>query len=273
MRKNIFSALVSVVLCVVLVVTAMVFHTSAADGVSVSLGSANAKAGDTVTVSVNLNSNPGIISLGLDVSYDTSKLKLTGVTDKGVLNGWSGAGDYSGSSYRLFWSDDLVKTNNSATGTVATLTFQVLDGFSDSTSVSVSPVSGSTYDYDLNDVSVSASGGKINASTAPTSSTTTTTKKATSTTKKSTTTTTKRYSTTTSSYDDIDLTETESYTDYFDFTDFTFETEPETEESTTEPEQEEKKMSKTKAVLIVLMVCFAIVGVAIIISIVKKSKD
>lgn len=271
MRKNIFSALVSVVLCVVLVVTAMVFHTSAADGVSVSLGSANAKAGDTVTVSVNLNSNPGIISLGLDVSYDTSKLKLTGVTDKGVLNGWSGAGDYSGSSYRLFWSDDLVKTNNSATGTVATLTFQVLDGFSDSTSVSVSPVSGSTYDYDLNDVSVSASGGKINASTAPTSSTTT--KKATSTTKKSTTTTTKRYSTTTSSYDDIDLTETESYTDYFDFTDFTFETEPETEESTTEPEQEEKKMSKTKAVLIVLMVCFAIVGVAIIISIVKKSKD
>lgn len=278
MKKNIFSALVSFALCVALVVTAMVFHISAADTASVSLSSATAKAGDTVTVTVNLNSNPGIIALGLDVGYDTSKLKLTGVSDKGLLSGWSGSSDYSASSYRLFWSDDLAKTDNSKTGEIATLTFQVLEGFSDSSSISVSSVSGSTFDNELKDVSVSASGGKISAKSGSTTttttkkSTTTTTKKAVTTTKKSTVTTTKRV-TTTSFYDDIDITESESYTDFYDFTDFTFETEPETEESTTEPAEEERGMSKTKAVLIVLMVCFAIVGVAIIISIVKKSKD
>ena len=281
MKKNIFSAVVSLALCFTLVVTAMVFHISAADTASVSLSSTKAKAGDTVTVTVNLNSNPGVIALGLNVGYDTSKLKLTGVSDKGVLSGWAGSSDYSASSYCLYWSDDLATQDNTSTGAIATLTFKVLDDFSDSASVSVSPVSGSTFDNDLNDVSVSASGGKITSSGATTtkSSTSTTTKKTTTTTKKSVTTTKKSTVTTTrrmttTSYLDIETTETEIYTDYTDFTDFTFEeTEPETEELTTEAEEEKGTMSKTKAVLIVLMVCFAIVGVAIIISIVKKSKD
>ena len=293
MKKSFFSAVVSLVLCFTLVVTAMVFHTSAADTASVSLSSSQAKAGDTVTVTVNLNNNPGIIALGLDVGYDTSKLKLTGVTDKGVLSGWAGSSDYSASSYRLCWSDDYATQNNTSTGAVATLTFKVLDGFSDSAAVSVSPVSGSTFDKDVKDVSVSASGGKITSSSATTATTTTkssttttkkssttTTKKSTTTTKKHTVTTTRRITTT--SYDNYNETtttttamETESYTDYFDITSFTFEeTEPlTTMEVTTEEQEEHGSISKTKAVLIILMVCFAIVGVAIVISIVRKSKE
>ncbi len=278
MKKNLFTTAVSLVLCLTLMMTAMVFHISAADSASVSLSSATAKAGDSVTVTVNLNNNPGVISLGLDVGYDTSKLKLTGVTDNKVLSGWSGSSDYSASTYRLFWSDDLAESNNTKTGAVATLTFKVLDGFSDSSAISVTPVSGSTFDKDIEDVNVSASGGKISSSaatsttTTTTKKTTTTTKKAVTTTKKSTVTTTKRVTTT--SFDNFE-TESESFTDYFDITDFTFEeTEPIfTEESTTEAEEEQKTISKTKIVLIVLMVCFAIVGVAIIISIVKKSKE
>jgi flagellar basal body-associated protein FliL len=279
MKKRFFSAAASILLCAALVMTAMVFQVSSAETASVSLSSTKAKAGDTVTVTVNLNSNPGIIAMGLDVGYDTSKLKLESVSDKGLLKGWSGSGDYSASSYRLFWSDDLARDDNTSTGAVATMTFKVLDDFSDTATISVSSVSGSTFDNELNDVSVSASGGKITPSettTAPTTTTTkspTTTKKSVTTTKKSVTTT---RTTTTRFNDDYyeDMTyETESDTDYFDFTDFTFEeTESETE-SVTEPEDEGRGISKTKAVLIILMVCFAIVGVAIIISIVKKSKE
>ena len=95
MKKGFFSAAVSLLLCITLMMTAMVFRISAADTASVSLSSTTAKAGDTVTVTVNLNNNPGIIALGLDVGYDTSKLQLTGVSDKGVLAGWAGSSNYS----------------------------------------------------------------------------------------------------------------------------------------------------------------------------------
>ncbi len=290
MKKRIFSALMAIVMCTTLISTAMVFQVSADDGVSVSVGSASGKKGDTVTVTVDLSKNPGITALGLNVGYDTSKVKLVGVSDAGTLpgEGFSGNTNYSASSYRLYWSDDLASKNNTGTGTLATLKFELVDDFDDSSPITVSV--SDCYDADMNDVSASSSGGSIKSTASKTSSTTTTTKKAESTTKKAEsttkkiTTTTKKNSGTvttrrssTTFYDDSYGCEsiTESTTDFTEVstTEESTTEESTTEESTTEVEEEKGTLSKTKAVLIVLIVCFAIVGVAIIISIVKKSKQ
>ena len=70
--------------------------------------------------------------------------------------------------------------------------------------------------------------------------------------------------------------EAENTTDLIALWDTTTEltTEAVTEESTTEPAEATEKtpLSKTKLILIALMACFAIVGIAIIISMVRKSK-
>ena len=271
-----------------LVVTAMVFSVSAEGTANVSLSSVKADKGETVTVNVNLSDNPGLIGMGIDVGYDTSKLKLVSAKDGGVLNGYGSSGDYSGNSYTLYWSDALATTNNTSNGTIATLTFEVIDDIDSASSITVS--ASDAINKDVEDVSVSCSGGSVSPKTSSTTTTTkapnatTTTKKSTTTTKKSETTTKKSSSTTTrratTTYrDDYGMDTVTEYsemsTDYWWMTEESS-TEPVTEsetETTTEPEEQKGTLSKTKTVLVVMMVCFAIIGVAIIVSIVKKSKN
>ncbi len=271
--------------------------TAGSGSAAVTVGSASGKAGDTVTVDVDLNKNPGVIAMTLDVNYDEKQLELVDVKNAGVLNGYNSPSTYGGGSYRLNWEDGLSSTDNNGTGTVARLTFKLKEDC-DKASVNVS---GKGYNADVDTVSVSGSSGTI-TNTNPTTTTTTTTTKATTTkpttakatTAKATTakaTTTKssatRSATTpyTRSYNeqntypvDFELTtyEEESTTDLLSLWETTTEywTEPVTEESTTElvEEKEGTSLSKTKLILIVLMACFAIVGIAIIISMVRKSK-
>ena len=318
MKKNSMRILISILLCGIMLFAALPFAVSAEDAettsttaatasesttesttassgsgsgsASVSVGSASGKAGDTVTVDVKLNDNPGVIAMNLGVDFDSNQLELVGVNNTGVLNGFSSPSDYSGNHYTLNWEDGLATTNNNGTGTVATLTFKLKEDC-DNASVNVSGVG---HNADVNTVSVSGGKGTI-TNTAPKTTTaaptTTTTKAAASTTKAPAATTTKRAAATsamTRSYNqqntypvDYMLTEPEttaeeSTTDLLSL----WETMTETttmlttmEESTTELEDQPRTpLSKTKLILIILMACFAIVGVAIIVSMVRKSK-
>lgn len=313
MKMNSIKLILMTVLCIVLCVAAMPFSVSAEDSsepavvdplattaassgnASVSVGSASGKAGDTVTVNVDLTQNPGVIAMQLNVGYDEKQLELVNVSNSGVLNGYNSPSTYGGGSYTLNWEDGLSSTNNNGTGTVATLTFKLKEDC-DKASVTVS---GKGHNADVNTVSVSGARGTI-TNTNPTTTTTTTkatttkpttTKPATtksSTTKASTTRSSTRSSTpvlTRSSNEnntypvDFELettAEEESTTDLLALWETSTEmwTEPTTEESTTELVEENKgtSLSKTKLILIVLMACFAIVGIAIIISMVRKSK-
>ena len=308
MKKTTLKLILLTLLCVVLCVAAMPFSVSAEDATekaadptsttaasapanaSVSVGSASGKAGDTVTVNVDLTQNPGVIAMQLNVDYDEKQLELVNVSNSGVLNGYNSPSTYGGGNYTLNWEDGLSSTNNNGTGTVATLTFKLKEDC-DKASVSVS---GKGHNADVNTVSVSGGSGTI-TNTNPTTTTTTkptTTKPATtksSTTKAATTKSSATRATTTPytrSYNeqntypvDFELSTTEVEEETTDLlalweTSTEYWTEPTTEESTTELVEEDHgtSLSKTKLILIVLMACFAIVGIAIIISMVRKSK-
>lgn len=285
MKNTTTKRFICFIFATVLALSSLVFSVSAADNAVVSIGNASGKAGETVTVSVDLSQNPGVIAMELNVAFDSSKLELVSASDTGKLNGYGSSSTYEGSAYTLYWEDGIATTNNSATGTIATMTFRLKEDC-DKADVSIS---GTGYDTDLNTVNVSASGGTITntqATTAPTTTKPTTTKPTTtkpSTTKPTTTkkaSTTKKVTTTRNivefETEEIISTTEESTTDFillFETTTEESTTEAATEESTTEPEEEEKStLSRTKIILIILMACFAIVGVAVIVSMVRKTK-
>ncbi len=91
-------------------------------GVSVSAG--ECVPGGTVTVSVSLKDNPGIISMSLDIEYDHTALVLTDVIDTGLLPGQMHTTKIS-SPYRLTWANDTAPDNFTVNGIVVNLVFQV----------------------------------------------------------------------------------------------------------------------------------------------------
>ena len=120
--KKIFS----VMLILMLLCALLAMPVSAAGSGSLAMTSASGGRGETVTLSVNLNSNPGLVTMTIRVSYDTSVLKLTGVSNTGKLVGTQLNPTY-GSPYTISWVDGAATSDNTATGTIATFTFQILD--------------------------------------------------------------------------------------------------------------------------------------------------
>jgi len=92
------------------------------------VGSAKARAGDTVTVTLSIKDNPGIISLRNQIIFDESALELTGVEDTGLLNGFRTPSPNISSPYTLLWMDSSSNVNNSANGVIAKLNFKIKSG-------------------------------------------------------------------------------------------------------------------------------------------------
>lgn len=89
----------------------------------ISMTSETAKAGDTVSIAVNLDSNPGIAGATFSVNYD-DVLTLESVDDKSVLPGTMIAGQVGTKPYTMLWygSNDSTKT-----GCFVILNFRVAD--------------------------------------------------------------------------------------------------------------------------------------------------
>ena len=120
--------------------------------------------GQTVNVPIVIRNNPGIIALMLSLTYDTSFMTLTGVTDKGLLGqGTSIFGNnYETVPYRMIWEDGLVTKNYSVDGELAVLTFRINpQTTATSGDVIIEVVNDSTFDIDLNDVNFTTEAGKV----------------------------------------------------------------------------------------------------------------
>ena len=94
------------------------FNVSAAGEPTVTIGSATAKAGETVTVTVDFANNPGVAGMRCDVIYDTTNLTLTTITDKGVIGGQT----HNAEENIIFWNNASNQTNS---GVVAEFTFAI----------------------------------------------------------------------------------------------------------------------------------------------------
>ena len=82
--------------------------------------------GDVFTMEVAIAENPGIISLRFNIVYDTDVLELQSVSNRGILNGFTTPPSIITSPYKLRWADSLATDDNTAQGTVITLTFKAL---------------------------------------------------------------------------------------------------------------------------------------------------
>lgn len=157
--------LISFLLVLTLIISIFAPAALAAGGGRLVVSDAKGKAGDEVEVTISLKSNPGIIAATMEVSYDSSKLRLVKVEDEGLLADSIFSDSYSCNPYYLNWNDALATANNTAVGVIATLTFEILpDAASGKTEIVLSLSDREIFDTDLNDVPFSAENGYITIS-------------------------------------------------------------------------------------------------------------
>lgn len=121
MKKWIF-----IVVCLVGLLCACAFSVSAVSDGSLSATNATGAQGETVTVWVKLDANPGLITMKLKVVYPES-LELAEVKNTGLLNGGTALSPDVSSPYTIRWADALASENNTATGEFVRLTFKIKD--------------------------------------------------------------------------------------------------------------------------------------------------
>ena len=120
---------------------------------TISVGSVEAKAGETVEVTVSIQDNPGIMAFIFGFEYDTERLLLVNAT---VLSEFGEDSEYD---RRLVWVGSRDTTYN---GAFVALTFQVLaDAAPGDATVSVVFEDGDVCNYDEEDVALSVISGKV----------------------------------------------------------------------------------------------------------------
>lgn len=167
--------LISVIL-VLLVCLSMVVSASAASDSDLSftlesdssveaLGAAVVNAGDTFTVKVNIEKNPGILISIASVEFDSTKLELT--SGKALVEGVRvPTSTQDGRVKVVVGNTDAAFTPDkfepvSATGSVAELTFKVLEKTDIQTSVTVKATESNTMDKDGKYHQITVSGGEL----------------------------------------------------------------------------------------------------------------
>ena len=117
-----------------------------------SLEQLNAQAGERVQMRLSLQSNPGIVSMRVSVQYDASVLALAGVQNGEIFSDDDATfgKELTDSPYTMLWLDALSTENYTKDGTLATLTFLVLQNAkAGKTDVSLSYDASSVFDCNL----------------------------------------------------------------------------------------------------------------------------
>ncbi len=124
--------------------------------------SVTGKAGEPVEVGIYVDENPGFVGLRIFVGYDGEVMTLTNAVDCMGENISTFGKDYSMNPYTLLWVDSLRETDYTATGKIASLTFDISDtAASGSYEIKVTIDEGSTFNVDLDDVSFAVENGTL----------------------------------------------------------------------------------------------------------------
>lgn len=144
--------IISILLAVVLAMTTIQFAIAAGTP-TITVSSATADPGDTVSLKVSLSNNPGINTFSLGFNYDMTRLSLTGVT----LN--SSVGGQFQYTKKAVWLNSSDSTYN---GDYLTLTMKVLDNApAGDASVAVTYNAGDISNYNEDDVDFTLVAGKV----------------------------------------------------------------------------------------------------------------
>jgi hypothetical protein len=119
--------ILAIFLSVLLVCAAMPFaFVSAADEPTIVVSDVEGKAGDTVSVTISLKNNPGIISARLKVGYDANALELIEAADGDFAAAGYSYSEQGVNPYVVNWCLGNLKVNDTSE-LLATLTFKIKD--------------------------------------------------------------------------------------------------------------------------------------------------
>ncbi len=155
-------SLVSILLAVFVVFTSCVVANAASASISAHANKTNVTSGDTITVTVSLNSCSGISGINFTLTYNSSHLQYVSSSIGGAGNAFSlKNANQSGSSVKgAFMNVD--GSTSSSTGALATVTFKVISSASAKSPLSLSA---SATDSAANTVSVTANGTTLTLGT------------------------------------------------------------------------------------------------------------
>ncbi|MBQ6849319.1 MAG: hypothetical protein IJN76_04600 [Clostridia bacterium] len=133
------------------------------------VGSAEAKAGDTIVVPVSITNNPGIVSMKMTISYDESVLELLDAAagdfvveeQENVTVASPSFGPIGGGIFTINWIDALATENNTQTGVVANLTFKIKEDATGSTPIYITFNENDIFDKDYNNIPFNGTEGVI----------------------------------------------------------------------------------------------------------------
>lgn len=131
----------------------------------ISASDVNGNLGETVTLSVVLSNNPGLAAIRLKMIYDKSVLKLEKVTNGKVFKEGSElfGKNKADVPYYMLWEDALSETNNEKNGQLVELVFKISESTKASeTVVEIEVDNESTFDKDLNNVTVEGGKATVN---------------------------------------------------------------------------------------------------------------
>lgn len=157
--------LLSVLLAALMIATMGCVIAFGASG-SLSVSSVSGKPGDTVDVTVNIGSNPGVTILMFNVSYDPA-LTLTKVTNGSIFpaSDMTAGGDLSANPYNLSWGSYTASVNNTGTGKLVTLTFKIAANASaGQKKITITPDADNTVNKDFTPISFNTASGNVTVS-------------------------------------------------------------------------------------------------------------
>jgi len=114
-------------LALVTLLTCAAFGVSAADTGVIAVENTTASIGSTVEVDVNITKNPGVVSVYLSLTYDTTRLELVQVKETGFVGDPFHSQSVSAYPFNLNWDGGNLLANVTGTGTLGTLVFKVKD--------------------------------------------------------------------------------------------------------------------------------------------------
>ena len=159
MKKIIFLAVIIILIfCSV---------TAYADGFTLAVDNATAKAGETIAVNLTFSENPGIIAALFELSYDKDRLTLINAEDKKLLPGAVFSQTYEKHPYIMLWNSSSAK-NFTENGILVTLTFKVNNNAeSGDAYVNISYIPDNVYNVDLINVDLNVVNGIVSVEGKP----------------------------------------------------------------------------------------------------------
>lgn len=160
-KETAMKKLLAIVLLLAMCFCSFLVSTNADDAFTVRVESKEAKVGERVEVDISIENNKGILAMLFVLHYDSDILKLVGVKNGTVVDGGIFGNDYAQIPYKMLWNS-ASDENFTGDGTLATLTFEVLDTAPGVKSdITLTYKEKNVYDVDLNPVSISVINGGV----------------------------------------------------------------------------------------------------------------